>query len=566
MKRDEIGIALASVPLFRDLGEEWRELLAAQASPAVVRSGQWLFREGDPGDALYVVEAGRFEVVSPGERGALRTMGSGAVLGELALLTRSSRSASVRATRDSHVWRIERDAFERLCESQPDFQRRLVESLAEQLASSRGRDAEAPSRRTVALVAGHANAPVLPLAAELERRLAEVGSVARLDACDEAEAARRLDQAEGEADRVLLIAPTPPGRGPSWADFAARQADRVLAVARAGAPTPPRSEWLRGLELVAVREDTHGDSAAAWIDALSPGLVHRVGLAPHDPGLARLARRLAGRSLGVVLSAGGARAFAHVGVLAEIEAAGFTVDRVGACSMGAIVGALYAGGLRPAEIADFLRERPIEKNYFAEYRSEAGAVLARDIEQRVGTHRIEGLACDYFCVSTDLGEGELGLHRHGELAIACRASMALPAILEPAVRDGHVLVDGAVLDALPVDIMLAERDGPVFASDVTGRGARMARWVKRWLEGAESDANPMRLMDVAIQSLDIGSQRAAEEACSRALLAFRPSVPFGTLAFHELDAIIEAGRADARAVLASAPSAIRAQADAGPLA
>ena len=67
-------------------------------------------------------------------------------------------------------------------------------------------------------------------------------------------------------------------------------------------------------------------------------------------GVQRLARRLAGQSIGVVLSSGGARGFAHIGVLEELTAAGVEVDRVGGSSMGAFVGAMFAMGLSPAGI------------------------------------------------------------------------------------------------------------------------------------------------------------------------------------------------------------------------
>ena len=556
MESEDLRLALRNVPLFAPLDDESLDRIASTASSVEVRSDDWLFHEGDPASALYVVLAGKLEVCSgSGEAStALRVLRRGAVLGELAVLTGGRRSAAVRARRDCQLLRLGRGEFEALCDRQPAFRRRLTESLATQLAESQGRTEPAPRRSTTVLVPGEPGAPVAAVAARLAGLLGDAGSLAVLHGeDDERNSALRLDHAEADAERVLLVALQPIGEGDSWTEFCIRQADRIVLVSRCANPPsyPSDSGAQAGAEILVVGR---GPALPSWIEGLRPALIHRVGEQPGFARLERLARRLSERALGAVLSAGGARAFAHIGILAEIEAAGYVVDRVGACSMGSTVGALYAGGLSPEQIREFAHARTIEGNHFLRHGSRAVEVLARELEEHLEGARIEDLARDFFCVSTDLGAGELVVHRNGSLAEACHASMALPAVATPAVQGERVLVDGAVLNGLPVDIMDAEQDGPILASDVTGRSARMARWVGRWVRSAEDQRGELPLFDVAVQALDVASQRSIDEGRQRASLVFEPEVPYGTLAFDKLDDLIAAGRRHAQAILEASPA------------
>ena len=98
--------ALAAAPIFAALDAAQREDLASHATRVRVRAGDWVFRQGEAPDALYVVLSGRLEVVVESPRRLLRVLGRGAAIGELALLTGSTRSASVRARRDSELLQL----------------------------------------------------------------------------------------------------------------------------------------------------------------------------------------------------------------------------------------------------------------------------------------------------------------------------------------------------------------------------------------------------------------------------------------------------------------------------
>jgi NTE family protein len=103
---------LARTPLFSDIDPELHEQLAAKSRPRHLAAGQWLLREHEPADAMYVVRAGRVEVVDEAAGAVIRELGRGEAVGELALLTGSPRSASVRAARAADVIVVERADFE----------------------------------------------------------------------------------------------------------------------------------------------------------------------------------------------------------------------------------------------------------------------------------------------------------------------------------------------------------------------------------------------------------------------------------------------------------------------
>src|SRR4051794_31875564 len=112
---------LRGISIFAGLAAETVARVAERAEPRELRAGEWLFREGEPGDVLYVLRSGRLEIVQEagGNEIVIRSVPSGGVLGELALLTGATRSASARARRDCTLLSVSRGAFLELLETDP---------------------------------------------------------------------------------------------------------------------------------------------------------------------------------------------------------------------------------------------------------------------------------------------------------------------------------------------------------------------------------------------------------------------------------------------------------------
>ena len=332
---------LRNVPVLADLSDELLEGLSRQAREMHVAAGEWILHEGEQAGSVFIIRSGRVEVVDerPPET-LIRVLRRGDVLGELALLRRSTRSASARARRDTELLELTRDAFEALIRDAPDFALALVRSIGAQLAASRAAVAYTTPPRSVAVIGLDPAVPVAEVAAQLAAGLAEHGSVAELSGGN----VEHVDRAGERADRVVLAGGHDPGD--AWADVCMREADVIVAVT-SGRPDPAwlnRAAALHGSELL-----VFGPRLIAGAQtALAPGQTQIVADPARQPDALRaLTRRLAGRSLGIVLSGGGARAFAHLGVLEELRAAGLVFDRISGVSLGSLVAATVAADFDP---------------------------------------------------------------------------------------------------------------------------------------------------------------------------------------------------------------------------
>jgi predicted acylesterase/phospholipase RssA len=173
------------------------------------------------------------------------------------------------------------------------------------------------------------------------------------------------------------------------------------------------------------------------------------------PDMARVARTLAGRPVGLVLGGGGARGFACLGVYRAMTALGIPVDAVGATSIGAPLGAGIALGLAPDEVT---AESERLFHNILDYTLPLVSLLkgertADAIRARFDGWEIEDLWLPYFCMSTNLTQGRAQIHRSGDVPTALRASVAIPGAFPPVPFGDDLLVDGGVTNNLPVDVM-----------------------------------------------------------------------------------------------------------------
>lgn len=546
---------LREVPLLAGLSDELLAELGGESRPVHLGAGERLFGQGDAGDAMYLVRTGRLEVL--GEDGprppvVLRTIGPGQAVGELALLTGAPRSASVRAVRDSELVAIDRTRFAALLGQDPAFAAGLLSVLGEQLRRSGGLPAAvARVDRTFSVVSLDPAVDVHAVAGAILGGLRVDGSAAVLDRAglDPSGHAEALQRCEADHDRVLLVADGVAAPDDAWTRLCLHQADRLVVLAGPGEPPASAAQAGRAdLGLCLVRPEPA--RVAPWLDAVEPAARHLLRPGHHLSGDgARCARRLTGRSLGVVLSGGGARALAHIGVLAALRDAGLTIDRVGGTSMGALVGAMFATGMDPAAVHEVCRAELVRGRPFGEYAVPRVALLRpRRIEamlERIfGDRTFEELATDLFTVSADLRGADLVVHRRGPLAGAVRASMSVPGWLPP-VRDGaRLLVDGGVLDNLPIEAMADTGEGPVIAVDAMGR---------RLAAGSHDDGGLPSAIDTIARATVLGSWRAVEAGRARAALTITPRLgEAGMRDFDRLDELAEAGRRAAASALEAA--------------
>jgi EmrB/QacA subfamily drug resistance transporter len=557
---------LARVPMFAGLDTALRNTLAQRARPVRVAAGEWLFREGESGDALYILRAGRMHVVEDATGAMIREIGRGDAVGELALLTGEPRAASVRAARTTDLLAIYRDDFEELLHAAPALPLALSRTLAEQLREMRGpAQSTRPRPTTVAVLAAERGLPSDAIAAGLTAALARHLDTTLLGSRDAPSSANGsepaglygplLDRAEGQHDLVVLDAGAAPDDD-GWSSFCLQQADRILVLAAGGLPAAVADRHeLRGCDLVGYDVAPGSGALDGVAAALDPVETHVLRPDELDADLARLARRVAGRSVGIVLSGGGARAFSHIGVLEELVAAGVTIDRVAGVSMGSFVGALFAMGLDAEEIDARCFEEWVQRRPLGDYTLPRHALIRGEraramLDRTFGTLAIEELPRSFMSGSTELRSGSLSVARWGPLYEAVGFSVCLPVVAPPQVRGRELFIDGSLVDNLPVRVMADMGEGPVIAVDVKPTSEHQ--------NGASrpsaAASRPPRLGETLTRVLLLGSANTSEAARRHADLVIAPRAEgVSLLEFHQIDVARAAGRAAAREALEDAP-------------
>ena len=381
-----------------------------------------------------------------------------------------------------------------------------------------------------------------------------------------------LDRAEAAHDLVVLEGGSLVTGG-LWLEFCLQQADRILAVTADGTfpDTVRERRELRGCDLVAYDVSAGVGALEKLAALLEPVESHVLRELERDSDIQRLARRLSGHSVGIVLSGGGARAFSHIGVLEELTTAGVTIDRVAGVSMGAFVGALFAMGLDADEIDERCFEEWVQRHPLGDYTVPRYALTrgrrARAMLQRTfGQVAIEELPRSFTCGCAELRSGQLVVSRFGPLWEAVGFSMCLPVIAQPQVRGRELLIDGSLVDNLPVQAMADLGEGPIIAVDVKAsferpavgsRGGSERTGEEEPAERTSTAGRPPSLGETLARVLLLGSENTSNAARRYADLIIKPRADgVGLLEFHQLDAAREAGRIAAREALARRPAAL----------
>ena len=476
---------LSDLPLLR--GASKRALKSAESATRwfSLPGGRLLFDVGDPADEAFFLIAGALVAHRPSQSEAdgvdiIGHIRPGEPVGEMAMLLGEKHTNAVSALRDSELLALSRKDFYRLARAHPEFYEglnRLI--LLRSRAQRSGRERTNP--KAFALLSTSPSIDLLGLARTLKEKLALIGRrcvVVGEEAGDQPTG--WFDALEHENDVVILA-----GRieDTHWYRVCLRQADRLWVLARRDArpsrPMPlapdPGSPARRFRLVDMVMLPLGAPSGASTLDWIEEVGAARVFHWRTEADVARLVRVMAGLSTGIVLSGGGARAYAHIGAMRALREAGVPFDFIGGTSMGAIIGAGVALGWTDDEIHDRVHDAFVKSNPLGDMRLPVVALTSGDrVDARLAAHfgdtLIEELPTPFFAVSSNLTTGAIRVHRTGLVREALRASSALPGILPPVVENGEIFVDGAVLDNFPVDVMQATQRGPIIGIDVAREG------------------------------------------------------------------------------------------------
>ncbi|KAK4217834.1 patatin-like phospholipase [Rhypophila decipiens] len=622
-----------------------------------VNAGQVLFHEGDESEAIYIVLNGRLRSVADRKDGGVNVraeFGQGESIGELEVLTESSRAGTLHAIRDTEVVKFPRTLFNSLAQEHPNITIKISKIIASRMRAlvddpsalglkdnstqNVNKSSSTLNLRTVAILPVTAGVPVVDFGNRLMNALAQVGTPNGATFLNQAAILNHLGKhafskigklklsqylADLEEKYGLVVYVADTNVNAPWTQTCITQADCVLFVGLAdGSPEIGEYErFMLGMKstarkiLVLLHQERYSRPGLTrrwlknrmWINGghfhvqmpyspntmpihpptakrSGPSLKERVQILQaeiqkftsrkvrHSPFYSpdaafkgdfhRLARRLCGKSVGLVLGGGGARGIAQIGIIRAMEEAGIPIDMVGGTSIGAFIGGLYA---RHADVVPIFglakkfagRMASIWRFAFdltypsASYTT--GHEFNRGIFKTFGKTQIEDFWLEYYCNTTNISKSRAEFHTSGYAWRYVRASMSLAGLLPPLCDEGSMLLDGGYIDNLTVSHMKSLGSDVIFAVDVGALDddtpqafgdtlSGMWAFFNRW-NPLSSAPNPPTLAEIQARLAYVSSVDALERAkMMPGCFYMRPPIDeYGTLDFGKFDEIYQVG-------------------------
>lgn len=527
------------------------EELAAGSAHFSLPAGGRLFEVGSAPDGVYLLTSGRLGISATGTGPWEAEIGAGELVGEVGWLLAGPRTACAAALRDSELLWMPTALMESASSKSTTLSLALARLCARRLQRSTRGLRDVKRARVFVIVPNNVEIDVAELATQLVGEFALAGAAELVwDVRASTHTSAWFSRIEELNDFVVYVAdPTETG----WTRQCCRQADVILLAAHARAEVQPwptsvtEAALSRGarMELALLHDGTlEAGAAGRWLKSVPVAWHHHI-VDPADLG--RVARLLTHRGVGLVLSGGGARGFAHLGVVRALREARIPIDFVGGASIGAIMAAGVAMGWTYEEMLvryrrSFVDTNPVNDYTFPLVALTRGRKVSRLMTQEYGETLIEDLPLPYFCVSANLATGRVFEHRSGRLWETLRAAVAIPGVMPPIFRGDDILVDGATINNFPVDLMQSHSPGVVIGCDV---GAERVHTGKRRLN----------IFQILVYSGLVNS--AASAAVQRSLadvLLKPPLVNVDLLNWQAFDRAIDAGYTYARRALDEHPN------------
>ena len=469
---------------FRGLEEHVLRDLGGLLQLHHVAGGNIVYREGDQANTMFFLVSGRLRVSRRDRGGALQLYNEirpGESVGEAGLILQQPRAADITALRDSTLAMLSRADFEKLLTLHPlPLNRVFAQAIFNHLRHS-SQVVERPHAQIFVVAPVAPGADAGEVATGLTRAFAKIGRAHHV--APEAERTLdpntsgawqgrdRYDELEEQFDFLVYQAD---GTSSSWTRRAFGQADQVIFVADARGSTrvhaleqsltqePGYTMKRKHLVLLHPAQASDPQELARWREGRDFERIYPI-RTQNQGDYARLARFLTGTAVGVVLGGGGARGFAHLGVLRALEQSGIVVDLVGGNSMGALIGAQYACGVPLEEIREQTMRfaRGGERLTIPVISIVSGKRVQRDLRKMFGDRSVDAMWRPFFAAACNLSRACTTVQDSGLLWRAVLASNSPVGLFPPVVHNGDLLVDGAILENVPVGAMRVRLGTPL---------------------------------------------------------------------------------------------------------
>ncbi len=585
-----------SNPLLRlKAEEEWLNFehevlqqLKQNAEWKVLKRGEYLFHQGDVPDGAYILASGVLGVTVNQEdrENEIARVHHGEIVGELALVNDEKRSANIVALRECELFRLSPTEFNHIAEKYPRVILNVYRTISDRFRQRTSRYEYRPKQSNIAIITLRQNDALAVFADEIFNRLSQADSAEYLTSesvdkqlgrpgianigSNEPGSIGLMQWLNGRESRSRFIVYRANAAWSQWTLRCISQADRVIVLADVN-EKPDFTDFKKHLtatgqnwNLVLLHPDDtdRPRNTADWRNASGASEIFHV-RRNNDDDLGRLVRILAGRATGVVFGGGGARGFAHLGVLRAFEELGIKIDMIGGTSIGAPIAGMVAQGKSASQCLE------LSINAFSSLIDMtipftsmiSGKRISRTIAEHTADWDIEDYWLPYFCVSTNLTTAKQVIHRCGNSAAAIRSSVSIPGVLPPVPDNGELLVDGGVLNNVPINIMREiNPSGSVIAFDVApprgptakqDYGMSVSGWYQLacrfvpWLKPVKAP----RVGVVLMQAMMVGSNLLREQVLHKNMADYYQNVHVRKVGMLDFKAIKRAERVGYESVI-----------------
>ncbi|TGM69614.1 phospholipase [Leptospira levettii] len=473
---------ISSVSLFQGVGTKLISELEQQMEWIFLPGGETLMRQGDKADGMYIVVNGSLVYEVRNDQGLVVSTGNfskGDIIGEMALLTGEPRTATVVATLSCEIVKISTVEFEAVFSKHPPSMLAITKLIADRFTKDRmGKRTVKKTRSIITLFPLQKDLSVRDFAHNLANALKKNGRTIIVESKD-------FKKKKGDREHVVsdileslyhlqdthdFLILCPDFDDKLWTETILHHTNRILLLSDAKKADVLSPEEIRFL---GDSEETHGPIRELVLLYSDPNekpknisnltkirktdVVRHIRTYSHH-GFESLTRFITGRSIGLALGGGGAKGFAHIGLIKAMQEENIPIDMIGGTSAGALMASIYALGNDAPSLERIAKALMSDKKTLNDYTIPVVSLIRGKkfntvIKSFVGETMIEDLWLPYFAVATSLSKAQKVIIDRGPLWKALRASASIPGILPPFFENNELLVDGAMLDNIPGAVM-----------------------------------------------------------------------------------------------------------------
>ena len=494
--KKEIKEFIASSDLFSHLPQSSIAEISKGFEFTYLAGNKLLVKQNDPSDSMYILMYGLLCVLKEDEHGQIHKVGeikSGSVVGEIGCLFDEERTASIYAIRDCVLLKMTQKTYNQLAKKHPEIGLGISKISIKRIVNPKK---YTPKRSCTyfSLIPAGKCPNIETFAEKIQTQLNKYGDTLLLThakfaklfgrksrAFETTEVISFLHELEAKYRFIIYLAT----EKNTWAKHCIRCSDKILLIGQYGeSPELYPIEELLPKKTTIIKPSTElvliysykkqtPRNVNTWLNHRKVDNHYNIRLYKTSD-LERLTRIITGNALGLVLSGGGSLGLAHVGVIRALQEANIPIDYVAGTSMGGLVGALVAMEFEHDAMGKELEKQLLNFQKNLDYTLPIISLIKAKrldslLKESFGKNtRIEDLWQKYFCVSTNINTNELHIHDQGLLWNAIRASLSLPGILPVILnKKREVLVDGGILNNLPVDILKSKLNGgKILASSI----------------------------------------------------------------------------------------------------